>query len=122
MKDLTGQRFGKWTVIKYDSKKGNITIKLEKDLANGDVIEVVNKELSSSMVSYIRTSGNIVKKVDAGKVAIIGDIKGKIEVGNPVYKIMSKELNDKLKESFETREIKKNKVKNYGSCSTKAAK
>ena len=97
-------------VQKYDSKKGNITIKLEKDLANGDVIEVVNKELSSSMVSYIRTSGSIVKKVDVGKVAIIGDIKGKIEVGNPVYKIISKELNDKLKESFETREIKKNKV------------
>lgn len=97
-------------VLDYDKKKGNIKVKLEREVANGDLIEVVNKELSSAMVSYIRLKNDIVKKANIGDIVIIGDIKGKIEKGQKIYKIISKELNEELRKSFCLKSIKKNNV------------
>lgn len=97
-------------VIEYNKKKKNILVKLEKDISNGDVIEVVNKELSSAMISYIRKKNDVVKKASSGDIVTLGDIKGNIQKGDKIYKIISKKLNDNLKESFIKKSIKKNNV------------
>lgn len=98
-------------VLEYNCKKKNIKIKLEKDITNGDVIEIVNKDLTSARVSYIKNASDIVKEAEAGEIVTLGDIKGKIEKGEVVYKIISKKLNDNLKESFSQKSIKKNNAK-----------
>lgn len=97
-------------VIEYNKKKKNILVKLEKNISNGDVIEVVNKELPSAMISYIRKKNDIVKEANAGDLVVIGDIKGNIQKEDKIYKIISRKLNDSLQESFNQKSIKKNNV------------
>jgi len=97
-------------VIEYDKRKNNIHIKLEQDLALGDVVEVSNNELSSAMISFIRHKKDRVKTAKKGDIVTIGDIKGNISQGQTVYKITSKELNDELKNYFSGKSIKKNKA------------
>ena len=97
-------------VIEYNKKKNNIDIKLEQDLSIGDVIEVSNKELSSAMISFIRSKKERVKIAKKGDIVTIGDIKGNIVKGETVYKITSKLLNEELSNSFSGKSIRKNNL------------
>jgi len=98
------------TVLEYDERKANIKIKLEQELAIGDVIEVSNKELASAMISFIRNKKDRVKIANKGDIVTIGDIKGKINKNDKVYKITSKLLNEELKKYFSGKSLKKNKL------------
>lgn len=97
-------------VLSYDSRKNNIDMKLQQDLSIGDVIEVSNSELSSAMISFIRTRKDRVKIAKKGDIVTIGDIKGNIQKGDKVYKITSKVLNEELSKYFSGKSIKKNKL------------
>ncbi len=98
-------------VLEYDVKKNNIKVKLEQDISIGDLIEVVNKDLSSSVISFIRNSKNRVNTARKGNIVVIGDVKGKIDKNQDIYKITSKKLNDELKEYFKEKSLKKNNLK-----------
>ena len=97
-------------VLSYDERKNNIDMKLEQDISIGDLIEVSNKELSSAVISFIRCRKDRVKIAKKGDIVTIGDIKGKIDKGQKVYKITSKVLNEELKQYFSGKSIKKNKL------------
>jgi len=97
-------------VIKYDARKKNIDIMLEKNLAIGDGIEVVGNGLPGGIISFIRENGQRVNNAKKGNIVTVGDIKGNIIKGQKVYRISSKELNKTLKTTFENKEQRKQKV------------
>lgn len=81
-------------ILEYD-KKHSIKVSNESkmDLVKGDGIEVWNgsNEDSSCIISNLTNNG---------KSYTIGDIHGKITIGDKVYRTSSKELNQKAKESY----------------------
>ncbi len=95
-------------VIEYKGK--NVKIKLEQDVMIGDGIEIVNSELSGTVISFIRKGMDRVKEAKAGDIVKIGDIKGKIEKEQEVYKITSKKLNEEIKQTFNSKSFKKNDI------------
>ena len=97
-------------VLEYNEKKRNLKIKLEQDIHIGDGIEVVNKSLDGGIISFIRNKKDRVEEASKGDIVVIGDIKGKIAQGEEVYKITSKKLNDKLKQYFDSKEVRKTDV------------
>lgn len=93
-------------VVKTYSGKNNIDICLDEDVHIGDGIEVLNDSLSGCVISYIRSGNNRVNEEYKGSIVTIGDIRGNIKVGQEVYKITSKKLNDEIK-SWQNKEVKK---------------
>lgn len=85
------------TVLDYNEKRKLVKIKLVDCLNMGDGIEVVNDTLPGNIVTYIEKDNAQVKKGHIGDIVSIGDISGKINKGEDVYKISDKELNSKLK-------------------------
>lgn len=77
------------------SKKGSplIDVKLEKPLHMGDGVEIRSKELTGNVVTYLQP-----KK---GDITRIGDIKGSVKEGDPVYRITDTELMHALRETYE---------------------
>lgn len=94
------------TIKKYNSNKGHITLKLEKDLQIGDSISVSN-EASKYLVSELMIKNTNYKKVCANTEVTIGRMKGNIKVGDKIYKICSKTLSEFAKSTYENCENKK---------------
>jgi len=94
-------------VTDYIAKRKLVKIKLDNDLAMNDGIEILNKELSGNIVTYIAKEKTQIREAKKGEEVWIGDISGNIEKGQKVYKITSKKLNEELKESFNGKFYKK---------------
>ena len=76
-----------------------LKIKLMEPISIGDGIEVWNDqdESPSVIVSKIIFNNKMVKNADVGDVVELGSIKGKISIGNKVYKTSDKKLNQSVR-------------------------
>ena len=92
----TGIALGKILSTKGDYAK----IKLDESIDMHDGVEIINeKENISFIVTCIKDeSGNILNsKCDAGNIVWLGDVKGKCEVGDFVYKTSNSKLNEEAR-------------------------
>lgn len=76
-------------VLNYNSNKGHVKIKLQKDINLGDSICIND---SSCKTSELMENKNNIKKARIGQTVTLGRIKGKIKTGDKVYKTVSLEL------------------------------
>lgn len=80
----------------YPGKSSLIDVKLEKNLNMGDGVEIRSRELTGNIITYLkpldRKKGNIVR---------IGDIKGSVRPGDPVYRISNAKLMKELRDTYE---------------------
>ena len=101
-------------VLKQKRNKGKgaslITIKLEKNLSMGDIIEVRNKNLTSATVTYMEKGKSHLKKASAGDVVTVGDIKGEVTEGDKTYKIIDQELMTRGKNSYMVKSSKEERI------------
>lgn len=72
--------------IEYDGK-GNVP-----DIEKGDYVEIRGEKLTSNMVTY--------KQIQNGKT-VIGDLKGDIRKGDPIYRLASADQLAKARRTFE---------------------
>lgn len=112
MATTRGKHWGTFlgTVTDYIPKKKLVKVKLHEDLNMNDGVEILNKELSGNIVTYIKRGNELTRECKKGEEVWIGDISGDIEKGQEIYKITSKKLNDELKESFNGKFYKKIKI------------
>ena len=92
-------------ISKFNEKKGHLTIKIENSLSVGDKISI-NNEIYT--ISELMIDNKNFESVTENKLVTIGRMKGKISVGNTVYRI---EKNALLKASSPTFKENKNFVK-----------
>ena len=78
-------------VIKYNSSKGLITVKLENTLSIGDGISLEN-ETSKYTISELLEKSNNIKYASYGQTVTFGRMKGNIKINDKIYKISDKEL------------------------------
>lgn len=87
-------------IQKYDSKKGYITLKLNESISIGDTISLKQENKIYTISELMNNDGKNIDKTSISQTVILGRIKGKITLGDPVYKMSSKYLNTLAKESF----------------------
>lgn len=81
------------------AKNGIFTMKQEKPLSTGDILEIRSENRSQTMtLTYMKPAGK-------SEIAA-GDIKGKVMPGDKVYRLVSKELNDRAAASFASSYVK----------------
>ena len=80
------------TVHNFNPNKGYITLKLENPVSIGDSVSL-EKEKNLYNISELMMQNNNLQTANKGDIVKIGRIKGKISVGDKIYKINSKELN-----------------------------
>lgn len=97
-------------ISKFNPNKGYISIELNEDISIGDSISVSNSNSKYHVSELIKNNDNVTKALPSEKVKI-GRIKGDIKVGDPVYKISSKELSHLASLSYINSENKKIKLK-----------
>lgn len=81
------------TVYNYNPSKGYITFKLENNISIGDTISL-EKEKGLYNVSELMIQNKNVTNAANGDIVKIGRMKGKISVGDKIYKMSSKVLNN----------------------------
>ena len=87
-------------IQKYNEKKGLITIKLNEPIKIGDTISVDYEQGSYTVSELMNCKNKNITETNIGDTVIIGRMKGNIKLGNKVYKMSSKELNDLAKSSY----------------------
>lgn len=87
-------------ISKYNSSKGLITISIDRPLKIGDTVSL-EKETGTYTISELMSNNNNLKEAKPGDYVTIGRMKGKIEVGDKVYKMTSKTLQIEALASFE---------------------
>lgn len=87
-------------VQKYNKSKGYITLKLREPIQVGDTISLQN-ETGSYTISELMENGKNISKTKIGQTVTIGRMKGNISVGDKIYKMSSKQLSIKAKESYQ---------------------
>ncbi len=87
-------------IQKYNDKKGLITIKLNEPIKIGDTISVDYEQGSYTISELMNCKNKNITETNIGDTVIIGRMKGNIKLGNKVYKMSSKELNDLAKASY----------------------
>lgn len=87
-------------IQKYNEKKGLITIKLNEPIKIGDTISVDYEQGSYTVSELMNCKSKNITETNVGDTVIIGRMKGNIKLGNKVYKMSSKELNDLAKSSY----------------------
>lgn len=99
------------TVQKYNSKKGHITLKLKEKIQVGDSISLQN-ETGTYTISELMENNKNLTQTKIGQTVTIGRMKGKINLGDKIYRLSSKELNTQAKESYrkENRKVGLNAV------------
>ncbi len=80
------------TVYNFNPNKGYISLKLENSVAIGDSVSL-EKEKNLYNVSELMIQNKNIQTANKGDIVKIGRIKGRISVGDKIYKINSKELN-----------------------------
>lgn len=92
-------------VSNFNKNKGYITAKLEDNIAIGDSVSL-EKEKGSYTVSELILVSNSKETntpyADKSQIVKIGRIKGNINIGDSIYKIGSKKLNNYVKELLNT--------------------
>lgn len=86
-------------VSNYNSNKGHITLNLNDDLKIGDTISFEKEETKYRISELMLGKKNIEYAVN-GQVVTIGRMKGNINPGDKIYKLESKTLLAKAKESY----------------------
>lgn len=87
-------------IAKYNQSKGLITLAIDQPLKIGDTISI-EKETGTYTISELMSKSNNLKSAYPGDFVTIGRMKGKIKVGDKVYKMTSKSLQVKALSSFE---------------------
>lgn len=88
-----------------NENKGHLKLKLENTLSIGDKVSINNESYTVSELMIDNRNFNTLKK---GNIVKIGRMKGKISVGNKVYRIESASLNKSISTTFkENKEFKK---------------
>lgn len=94
-------------IAKYNPNKGLITINLNEPLEIGDTISIENETGTYTISELIKNNQNIKSAVTDDFVKI-GRMKGKIKVGDKVFKMSSKKLQNYNQSTFENNiQIKK---------------
>ena len=88
-------------VQKYNASKGYITLKLKENIEIGDTISFENESGSYTISEIMDEKLHNLKNTTVGETVVIGRIKGKIRLGNKIYKISSKSLSTSVRESFQ---------------------
>lgn len=86
-----GIKIGK--VIKRVSGTALVDVKLYDDLNIGDGVEIHGRDLAGNIVTYYKEL--------KGGLTRIGDIKGRLNHGDPLFRISSKEQLDKARATYE---------------------
>lgn len=86
-------------VEKYNKNKGYISLKIKEQIGIGDTISLENEKGSYTISELMENQKNI-ENPKIGSLVTIGRIKGNISLGDKIYKISSKELSQKAKESY----------------------
>ncbi len=84
----------------YNEKKGLITIKLNETVKIGDTISIDYEQGSYTISELMNCKNKNITETNVGDTVIIGRMKGNIRLGNNVYKMSSKKLNDFAKSSY----------------------
>lgn len=92
-------------VEKYDKLRGRITIKLNETIEIGDTISLEN-ESGSYHISELLIDNKNISETKIGQTVTIGRMKGKINLGDKIYKMSSKSLNKLAVESFKSEKRK----------------
>lgn len=87
-------------ISKYNSSKGLLTLSISQPLKIGDTVSL-EKETGTYTISELMSNNNNLKEAKPGDYVTIGRMKGKIEVGDKVYKMTSKTLQIEALASFE---------------------
>ncbi len=87
-------------IEKYNSNKGHITLKLNEPISIGDTVAIEN-ESGSYRISELMDKKINIKSTHKDQIVTIGRMKGNIKVGDKVYRLTSKELVEKAKESYQ---------------------
>ena len=87
-------------VQKYNKAKGYITLKLREPVEVGDTVSLQN-ETGSYTISELMENGKNISQTKIGQTVTIGRMKGNINVGDKIYKMSSKQLSIKAKESYQ---------------------
>ena len=87
-------------IAKYTPQKGLIKIAINEPLEIGDTIAIENENGTYTISELMKDHVNI-KTATCGDFVTIGRMKGKIKVGDKVYKMSSKSLSKKALSSFE---------------------
>lgn len=87
------------TVSKFNKNKGYITLKLKETICVGDTVSLQN-ETGSYTISELMVDNKNITETKVGQIVTIGRMKGNILPGDKIYKMSSKELSTKAKESY----------------------
>lgn len=87
------------TVSKFNKNKGYITLKLKEPICVGDTVSLQN-ETGSYTVSELMVDNKNITETKVGQIVTIGRMKGNISAGDKIYKMSSKELSTRAKESY----------------------
>ncbi len=108
--DITPKNTGLYLGQVLAKKDKYIKLKLEEDIDLHDGVEVV---ISDGPVSFVVTcikdeKGNILNaNVEKGSIVYLGDVKGKVEAKDIVYKTSENRLNKEAREYLERKEKQK---------------
>lgn len=91
-------------VISYNPNRGYIKIKLEDEIDLGDSIRINE---NSCKTSELMKNKNNIKSAKSNEIVTIGRIKGKINVGDFVYKTVSLKLENEVKQISSKENIKR---------------
>lgn len=92
-------------IQKYDAKKGHISVKLNEPISIGDTISLPQETKLYTISELMDVNGKNIDSSSVSQTVILGRIKGKITLGDSVYKMSSKNLINRAKESI----LKENK-------------
>lgn len=95
------------TVLAYSPSKGHIKLKLDVPLAIGDTISIDSETGNYTVSELMLGKQQNIPHAEAGEIVRIGRMKGNIRIGGKIYKMSSKELSVKAKQTFSGKEIKK---------------
>ena len=93
------------TISKYNSNKGLITCTLNDCIEIGDAVSFENENTKYTISELMNKNTNI-KTATFNQVVTFGRMKGNIHIGDKIYKISSKTLNNTALNSF-NKEFKK---------------
>ena len=91
-------------VMSYNPNRGYIKLKLEEEIDLGDSIRINE---SSCKTSELMKNNNNIKTAQVGEIVTIGRIKGKINVGDLVYKTVSQKLENYINQRTSKENVKR---------------
>ncbi len=94
----TGLFLGK--IQKYNPKKGYVTVKLNEPIEIGDTVSLLTEKKLYTVSELMDQNFKNISETNIGKTVVIGRVKGNICLGDKIYKMSSKKLNDKANSSF----------------------